>query len=74
MSSNKRGFVKESQVELSVLEGLRDQGNFWFIEVLTHLKTSVGSGVAWDFHQSYHFCVNICLACFLHGKEDQTSI
>ena len=37
MSSNRRGIVKESQVELSVPEG----GNFWFIEVLTHLKIDV---------------------------------
>ena len=42
MSSNGRGIVKESRVELSVREGGREGGrevgNFWFIEVLTHLK------------------------------------
>ena len=42
MSANRRGIVRESQVELSVTEGGRDVGiqggNFWFIEVLTYLK------------------------------------
>ena len=30
--------MRESQVELSVLEGGRDQGNLWFLEVLMNLK------------------------------------
>ena len=42
MSSKRRGIVNESLVELCVLEGGkkvgREVGNFWFIEVLTHLK------------------------------------
>ena len=44
MSSKRRGIVKESRVELSVREvgreGGREGGNFWFIEVLTHLKNT----------------------------------
>ena len=42
MSSKRRGIVNESLVELCVLEGGKKVGreveNFWFIEVLTHLK------------------------------------
>ena len=46
MSANRRGIVRESQVELSVTEGGMEVGrdvgiqggNFWFIEVLTYLK------------------------------------
>ena len=38
-SSNRRGIAKESQVGLKVPQGPRNQGNFWFIEVLTHLKS-----------------------------------
>ena len=47
ISSNRRGIVKESQIDLSVREGVREGGceggreggNLWGIEVLTHLKT-----------------------------------
>ena len=36
--SNRRGIVKESQIDLSVREGGREGGYLWGIEVLTHLE------------------------------------
>ena len=38
MSMKRRGIGKESQIDLSVIEGGREGGNLWGIEVLRHLK------------------------------------
>ena len=48
----RRGIVKESQVTLSVSEGVREGaregGNLWGIEVLTHLKMFVEKFLLWN--------------------------